>query len=214
MSKRFLLIMVGLVVVFIGVIVFTKNNKNNDTAVDTSGGTNHVQGAGTTGVTVVEFGDFQCPACASYHPLVKQIQQEYGDKIKFQFRHFPLTSIHQNAMAAHRAAEAAGNQGKFWEMHDLLYERQKTWESSANTSQIFEDYATELSLNIDTYKQDVASSSVNDVINADVKASQALGATSTPTFVIDGKRLEELPQDVEGFKKLIDEAIASKQPAQ
>ncbi len=213
MSKRFLLILAGLAVLFIGVIVFAKNDKT-DTTIDTSGGSNHVQGASNSGVAVIEFGDFQCPACASYHPLVKQLQEDYGDEISFQFRHFPLVSIHQNAMAAHRAAEAAGNQDKFWEMHDMLYERQKTWESSTNTSQIFEDYAAELGLNIDTYKQDVASSTINDVINADVKAAQALGATSTPTFVIDGKRLEDLPQDIEGFKKLIDEAIASKQSAQ
>lgn len=210
MSKRFLLILLGLAIVFFGVIIFSKNN-SNQTSTEDVGGTSHTEGKGTTGVAVVEFGDFQCPACSSYYPLTKQIKKEYGDKITFQFRHFPLVNIHQNAMAAHRAAEAAGNQGKFWEMHDLLYERQKVWEASQNAAQIFEDYATEIGLNVDTYKKDVASSTVNDRINADVKAAQALGATSTPTFVIDGKVVEPLPQDLAGFKKLIDEAIAAKQ---
>lgn len=214
MSKRFLVIMVGLAMVFVGVIVFAKNKDTSAPGIDTGTGSNHTQGAGTSGVTLLEFGDFQCPACASYYPLVEQVQEAYGDKITFQFRHFPLVNIHQNAMAAHRAAEAAGKQDKFWEMYDVLYQRQQVWESSTNPAQIFEDYATELGLNVETYKQDVASSATNDIINADVKAAQATGATSTPTFIVDGKRIESLPQDLDGFKQIIDEAIAAKQPAQ
>ncbi len=211
MSKRFLLILAGLSIIFIGVIVVTKQNDDNATTVDTNAGSNHVQGAGTSGVVLVEFGDFQCPACASYFPLLNQIKADYGDQIAFQFRHYPLVSIHQNAMAAHRAAEAAGKQDKFWEMHDILYSRQQVWQAAPNVTQIFEDYAAELGINIDTYKQDVASSVVNDIINADVKAAQAAGATATPTFILDGKRLEETPKDIDGFKQLIDEAIAAKQ---
>lgn len=211
MSKRFWLILAGLLVIFLGVVFINKNNSNEPATQNAVNGTNHTQGSGTSGVALVEFGDFQCPACGSYYPIVKQIKQAYGDEITFQFRHYPLVSIHQNAMAAHRAAEAAGNQGKFWEMHDLLYERQQVWSPSTNVAQIFEDYAAELGLNVDTFNQDVASSSVNDIINADVKAAQAAGATSTPTFVLDGKRLEEPPKDLEGFKQLIDQAIANKQ---
>lgn len=211
MSKRFLLILATLVVVFIGVVVYSKNKDSSNSASNNGsadGGSNYVLGAGTDGVTIVEFADFQCPACRSYYPITKQIKEKYGDRIKFQFRHFPLVQIHQNAMVAHRAAEAAGRQDKFWQMHDILYERQQAWESSKNPTAIMEDYAAELGLNVDQFKTDFASESVNDTISADIKAGQALGANSTPTFVINGKKVDQLPTDLAGFSKLIDEAIA------
>lgn len=213
MSKRFLLIMVGLVVLFFGIVIFTKNkdDASNNDANSGSEGTSYVLGAGTDGVTLVEFGDFQCPACRSYYPVVKQVKEKYGDRIKFQFRHFPLVQIHQNAMVAHRAAEAAGRQGKFWEMHDLLYERQQGWDTSNNPTSIMEDYAAELGLNIDKFKADFASESVNNAISADIKAGQELGASSTPTFAINGVKIEKLPTDVAGFSQLIDQAIAEAQ---
>lgn len=211
MSKRFLatLLIIGLGLVGIFWISRDKANAPNDNSAQTLS-SEHVQGAGKKGVTLVEFGDFQCPACGAYYPIVKQVKAKYGDDITFQFRHFPLTQIHPNAFAAHRAAEAAGLQNKFFEMHDMLYERQNTWVGASNVVKILEDYATELGLNIEKFKQDFSSGAVNDVINKDVKAAQGLKATSTPTFVLDGKKLEQLPRDAEGFSKLIDEAIAQK----
>lgn len=211
MSKRFLIIMAVLIAVFIGVVIYTKNNDDSgtDTGSNSTEGSNYVVGTGTDGVTLVEFADFQCPACRSYYPVTTQIKEKYGDRIKFQFRHFPLVQIHKNAMVAHRAAEAAGRQDKFWEMHNLLYERQQAWEGSNNPTAIMEDYASELGLNIDKFKTDFASESVNDTISADIKAGQAIGANSTPTFVINGKKIDQLPTDVAGFSKLIDEAIAA-----
>jgi len=209
MSKRFLLILAALIVVFIGVIVYSKNKSNSSSDTSNSGeGSSYIVGAGTSGVTLVEFGDFQCPACGSYYPIIEQVKEKYGDQIKFQFRHFPLVQIHRNAMVAHRAAEAAGRQNKFWEMYNLLYQRQKAWESAGNPTAIMEDYAAELGLNIDQFKSDFASESVNNVIQADIKAGQAIGATSTPTFVLNGKKLETPPNDVAGFSQLIDEQIA------
>jgi protein-disulfide isomerase len=126
----------------------------------------------------------------------------------FVFRHFPTVQTHPHAIRAAEAAEAAAVQGKFWEMHDMLYERQKSWESSSNPAAIFEGYASELGLNIDQFKADVASSAINDIINADVQAGQALKITATPTFAINGKKIDN-PRDIEGFYKLIDDAIAS-----
>lgn len=202
--------MVALVVIFIGVVVFGKSNDESATnSPDSQQGSNHILGAGTDGVTLVEFGDFQCPACRSYFPVVQQVKDKYGDRIKFQFRHFPLVQIHQNAMVAHRAAEAAGRQGKFWEMHDLLYERQQSWQDSNNPTAIMEDYASELAINVDKFKTDFASESVNDTISADIKAGQAVGAKSTPTFTLNGQVIENLPTDVAGFSQLIDEQIAN-----
>lgn len=209
MSKRFLLILLALVVVFVGVVVVSKNkDQSNSAGNSTASGSNYTKGPENASVTVVEYADFQCPACRSYFPITQQLVDKYGDRVKFQFRHFPLVQIHQNAMIAHRAAEAAGRQGKFWEMHDLLYSRQTAWQDSKNATAIMEDYAAELGLNMDQFKADFASESVNDTIQADIKAGQALGANSTPTFIINGKKIDKLPTDVAGFSQLIDEQLA------
>ncbi len=211
MSKRFLIIMAALVVLFIGVIIINKNGKSDKSnGSSSSQGTNYTQGAGKKGVTLVEFGDFQCPACGTYYPIAEQVKQKYINDITFQFRHFPLVQIHPNAMVAHRAAEAAGRQDKFWEMYSLLYTRQQNWVDSSNPTTIMDDYATELGLNIDKFKSDFSSADVNDAISADIKLAQEAGANGTPTFVLDGKKLDTLPQDLAAFSKLIDEAIANK----
>lgn len=210
MSRRFLLILAALVVVFVGLVIYSKRDSGtgSDGSVSSSEGSNHIKGDANASVVLVEFGDFQCPACRSYFPIVNQVTQKYGDQIKFQFRNFPLVQIHQNAMVAHRAAEAAGQQGKFWEMYDLLYQRQQSWDSSSNPTAIMEDYAAELGINVDKFKSDFASELVNNIIQADIKAGQAAGVASTPTFILNGKRLEEAPTDLAGFSKLIDEQLA------
>ncbi len=210
MNNRFVMIVVGLVIGFGALFWFTKkeatapgSNTNNTTVQ----ATNHTQGAGNKGVTLVEYGDLQCPACGSYFPILKQVKAKFGDDLKFQFRHFPLVQLHPNAMAAHRAAEAAGMQGKFFEMHDMLYEQQLSWTNSQNVSRIFEDYAAQLALNIEKFKTDAASQQVNDIINADIKEGQNLKANSTPTFILNGKKIEQNPRDAESFIKLIEDAI-------
>lgn len=214
MDRRFLLILLVLAVVFGGFLAF--NKKGSD---DSNGGSNnssgqpssHTYGEGKSGVVLIEYGDFQCPACKAYYPIIKDVKEKYKEQITVQFRHFPLESIHPNARAAHRAAEAAGKQNKFWEMHDLLYENQDAWASLSDPAGIFEDYATRLSLNIDQFKSEAASSDVNSIINADISEGQKIKATSTPTFVLDGVKIEQNPRSVEDFYKLIDEAIAKKQ---
>jgi len=113
-------------------------------------------------------------------------------------------------MAAHRAAEAADKQGKFWQMHDLLYENQKSWETSSTASTIFEGYAKELGLNVDQFKTDANGSAVNDVIQADIVAGQNLRINSTPTFILNGTKLENPRDSVDYFSEKIDAAIAQK----
>ncbi len=215
MSKRFLLTLAAVSLALVGIFWLTRDKAvaPNNGSDSTPASSEHTKGEGKKGVTLVEFGDFQCPACKAYFPIIKAVEAKYGDDIKFQFRHFPLSQIHPNAFSAHRAAEAAGMQGKFFEMHDLLYERQDAWKSASNTTGIFDDYATELGLNLDKFKQDFSSGAVNTAINNDVAAAQKTGASSTPTFILDGKRMEELPRDLEGFYKRIDEAIAAKASA-
>jgi len=210
MSKRFLLVLLVIVVGLGGVFWLTRSKANAPSSTANGQPTNHIRFKGSTGVTLLEYGDLQCPACGAYYPLIKQLETQYSSKVTFQFRHFPLNTIHPNAYAAARAAEAAGKQGKFFEMHDKLYENQQSWSSASNPSIFFEDYATQLSLNLDQFRKDAASTEVNDTINADIKAGQAIGANSTPTFVIDGKKLEQNPQDYASFAKLLDDAIKAK----
>lgn len=209
MDKRFAMILAAIVVVLGGVFWFTKDKSTTKTNGNTSTAalSNHVIGANAKKVNLTEYGDFQCPACGAYHPVIKQVIEKYKNDIVFQFRNFPLTSLHQNARAAARAAEAADKQGKYWEMHDVLYEQQKSWETSSNASSVFEGYAAQLGLNIDTYKKDYASNEVNDVINADYNEGQKLNITGTPTFFLQGKKIEDTPRDLDGFSKLIDQAI-------
>lgn len=209
MNKQFAVVIIVIIAALVGIFSMTKNKDGQTGGQNSNGQTQpseHKVGKGTKGVTLIEYGDFECPACKSYYPFVKQIKQEYGDEITFQFRHFPLTQIHPNAFVASRAAEAAGKQGKFFEMHDVLYENQDAWKVDPNPSGLFEGYAMQLGLDVEQFKNDVKSAETNAVINADLKAGQALGANSTPTFVINGKKVEENPRSVEEFKKLIDAA--------
>lgn len=211
MDKQFLLVFGVIVAALIGVFAFTRektdapgNNSNGNSSQVGS----HTVGAGKGGVTLTEYGDFECPACKSYYPIVQEIKKTYGDQIKFEFRHFPLVQIHRNAMLGSRAAEAAGKQGKFFEMHDLLYENQDTWSRASSPNSVLENFAKQLGLNVEQYKTDFASEATLDSINADVKSGQDLGANSTPTFLINGKKLDKNPQSLEDFKKLIDEELA------
>lgn len=193
--------------IFVGLIYMNKQEAAAPTS--TAKPTNHTFGEGKSGVTVIEYGDFECPACYNYFPVFAQLKEKYQEQVTFQFRHFPIVSSHPNAMVAHRAAEAAARQGKFWEMHDLLYERQQIWKSSKSPIQIFEGYAQELGLDIEKYKSDAASTAVYESIQADINAGKSVDVPGTPGFVINGK-LIETPKSMEAFEALIEEAIKEK----
>lgn len=214
MSKSFWGVIVLIVLVFGGIMALGGKKTDDGGAVKKAGLTQHVQGAGTAGVTLIEYGDYECPYCQAYYPTIKQIQAEYGDKLKFQFRNYPLTNLHQNAFAAARAAEAADLQGKFWEMHDMLYESANyfVWTKSGSAVENFNQYAEKLGLNVAQFKKDFASSLVNDRINADLAAGTKLKLTGTPSFILNGKKTE-IANSPEAFRKVIDAAIAKQQPA-
>lgn len=207
MNKKVILIVLGIIAAVVAFLMFTQPSEE---VVGVP--SEHKVGAGTSGVVLVEYGDFQCPGCAAYYPALQQVKEYYGDEITFQFRHFPLESIHKNARAAAMAAEAAGKQGKFWEMHNKLFETQKLWETTANPVSTFEGFATEVGVaDIEKFKTDYRSSEVKGVINADLKAGRALGASSTPTLILDGQILEPLPgASFEAIKQLIDAKIKEK----
>jgi len=160
-------------------------------------------------VILVEYSDFQCPACGAYYPLVKQLTEEFGDRIKFTYRHFPLSQIHKNAAPAARAAEASGKQGKFWEMHDLLFENQSRWSESSDVHAVFESYAQRLDLNIDQFKSDMKSKEIMEKVESDYQSGVASRVNGTPTFFLNGKKFDN-PRSYEQFKTIITEALDAK----
>lgn len=165
----------------------------------------HIRGATTGKVTLVEFGDFQCPACGAYEPIVRQVTAANSDSLKVVFKHFPLVQIHQNALLSAKASEAAGLQGKFWEMHDMLYDKQGEWSNNLNSRDIFNGYAQALGLDMKKFAEDIDSQQVQDKILNEYKEGTALGVQGTPTFFVNGKKIEN-PGSVEEFNKIIQDA--------
>ncbi len=154
---------------------------------------------------MIEYSDFQCPACKAYSPIAKQIADEFKDKIAFVYRHFPLPQ-HQNAQKAAYSAESAGNQGKFWEMHDLLFKNQDNWSNKSNADELFLSYAKELKLDEEQFKKDMESKTIKEKIDTDLSNGQKAGVNSTPFFFLNGQKLDN-PQNFETFKKIIEEAL-------
>lgn len=165
----------------------------------------HVRGTVGGKVTLVEFGDLQCPACGAYEPIVRQVTAENAGTLQVVFKHFPLTQIHQNALLAAKASEAASNQGRFWEMHDILYDKQSEWSGALNARDIFLGYATQLGLDLNQFTSDLNSSAIQSKILAEYKEGVNLGVQGTPTFFLNGKMIEN-PGSVEAFNKLIKDA--------
>jgi protein-disulfide isomerase len=215
MKSRFSLILIACVLIFGGILLVSKKDAKSPDGSNSSTGqvTNHVKGDGKTGVTLVEYGDFECPACSAYYPLVEQVYEKYKGDITFQFRNFPLRQIHQHAMVAHRAAAAAARQGKFWEMYDLLYQNHDTWTQQSDPSSTFRSYAQSLGLDLTKYDTDFKSEAVNAEINADIAEGTKLGINSTPTFFVNGKKIDN-PRDQAAFEKVITDAIAAKKQGQ
>ncbi|HEY1835981.1 MAG TPA: thioredoxin domain-containing protein [Candidatus Saccharimonadales bacterium] len=215
MDKRFWAILGVIAVIVVGAIWISDRKAGAPTS--NTPPTNHVEGTSTTGVKLVEYGDFQCIYCTQYYPIVKQVVAEYSKQISFQFRNFPLTQLHPNAFAGARAAEAAGLQGKFWQMHDLLYDQgtlyyndnASTWDTASDPEADFVQYAGQLGLNVAQFKQDYASDKVNNLINADVTAGSKLNVTGTPAFFIGGKQIHPT-ESIASFTKLINAAIKQK----
>jgi protein-disulfide isomerase len=176
-------------------------NPNKRYSVNTKG--SPAIGPETAAVTIVEFSDFQCPFCGRVGPTLKQIRKEYGDQVRIVFKHQPL-DFHAKAPAAHAAAEAAHRQGKFWEMHDKIFAEQK-----AMSPEKYVEYATELELDVDQFKVDVASADVKKKVDADKKEAAKLGSTGTPGFFVNGLNLRGA-KPFEAFKEVIDKELDKK----
>jgi protein-disulfide isomerase len=160
-------------------------------------------------VLLEEFGDFQCPSCGSYYPEVKKIEAEFGDKLKVIFRELPLLPMHEHALMAAQAAEAAGVQGKFWEMHDLLYENQAKWVEQKDLVPVFVDYAKQIGINPDQFMKDLNGETVAQRIFQDGKRAHSFGLKGTPSFFVNGKEAKDKQWEPEGLRQMIRDAIAA-----
>jgi protein-disulfide isomerase len=161
-------------------------------------------------VIVEEYGDYQCPPCGLLYPELKKIEAEYGSNVHMVFHHLPLTKIHKNALAAAHAAEAAGRQNHFWEMHDRLYRNQKAWAEEADPRPIFVGYARDLGLDLGRFTRDMDSAEVDSRITADSQQATSLGIIGTPTILIDGRQLRPEATTPEGIRRGIDFMLAQK----
>jgi protein-disulfide isomerase len=169
-----------------------------------------LRGNASAPVMLEEFGDFQCPPCGLLHPELKEIEKQYGDKLVVSFRQFPLPQIHKNAYDAARAAEAAGLQGKFWEMHDMLYEKQKEWEFAVDGRKVFTDYARTLGLDAERFSRDLGGDVATGRVALDIRRGKSLGVQGTPTIFINGKLVGQDDMTRAGLTMLIDAALRAK----
>lgn len=192
----------------------------------------HVRGGANAPVTLEEFGDFQCPPCAVFFPLLKQVEQDYGERLRVIFRHNPL-SKHEHAMIAARAAEAAGLQGRFWEMHDLLFENSARWTKGVDTvgadapasrrlqsdilalesevRDVFVSYAELLKLDVERFRTDMDSEEVRARVEADRARGSALGIDRTPTIYINGHLLPATHRNMNDLHAAIDADLRAKE---
>lgn len=215
MSKKTWIIIILLLVGLFGYLILDSDKKDANNQTNTQAvadpkkvaSDDHVTGSKENKIVLIEYLDFQCPACRNLYPTVMQARQKYGDKVTFVVRHFPLTSIHTNALAGSRAAEAASAQGKFFEMEEVLYTDQDSWAqlSSTNVQKKFEEYATQLGLNLPQFQKDFASSTTLDRINRDRSTGSSLGAQSTPTLLLNGEKITLNAQD--DLDKALDKAV-------
>ncbi len=191
--------------------LISRNNKAATTPLSKEqliSATNHSTVSPDAKVNIVEFGDFQCPACAAAFPIVEELLASYKNnpQVNFVFKNFPLPQ-HQYAMLTAQAAEAAGAQGKYWEMYKLIYAGQDNWVNSADPMSILVGYATQLKLDVDRFKTEVSANKYDSIINKDKNDGIAIGINSTPTFFVNG--IKEIGiQSLNDFRARIDAALA------
>jgi protein-disulfide isomerase len=146
----------------------------------------HFQGPADAPVTLVEYGDYECPYCGAAYPIVKDVQAQMGERLRFVFRNFPITTSHPHAERAAEAAEAAAPQGRFWEMHDHLYEHQRHLEDTD-----LHRYAQELGLDVAKFDSELAENAYADRVREDFMSGVRSGVNGTPTFYINGHRHDD-----------------------
>jgi protein-disulfide isomerase len=160
----------------------------------------HTQGPADAPVTLVEYGDFECEHCGRAHPIMQEVLRQRPDRVRFVFRHFPLTQIHPHAEGAAEAAEAAGSQGAFWPMHDLLFEHQDALDTDSLVT-----YARQLGLDVERFERELRDHTYAEEVRADFMSGVRSGVNGTPTFFINGRRHDE-SWDLDSLLAAIDRA--------
>lgn len=192
-----------LAIVIFGIFKMAGTNPNDLTLTEPVSASDHARGTSSAKAVLVEYGDYECPACYQYEPLVENLLKDESGKVNVIFRNFPLPQ-HANALPAAYAAEAAGLEGKFWEMHDLLYQNQNTWAPSSSAGDFFNQYAQSLGLNLAQFQKDMASGQVKDRVSHDQTTGTSASINSTPTFFLNGHMITVTSYDQ--FKQLIESA--------
>src|SRR5438876_4965680 len=169
----------------------------------------HVRGNPDAPVTLEEFGDFQCPPCGQFAGFVEELLKEYDPRLRVVFRNLPLPN-HVHAREAALAAEAAGFQGKFWEMHDTLYREQDTWSKAPNVRELFESYAGTIGLDVDQFKKDMDGDKARERVDSDRALADFLGVKATPTLFINNRPVEPKDKNPEGVRAAINAALNEK----
>lgn len=209
--KTYALIVAG--ILLFGLLVFgleklaSQDAQLKTATTQTTDADTKIQGDAAAKVTLLEYSDFQCPACAAYEPLIANLHQDFPTDLKIVYRYFPLETIHKNALVSAEAAEAAHRQGKFWEMHDQLFQHQAEWAKSENPTDMFQGYAQAIGLNMDQFNADSVDTAVAAAVKSDEKMGTEANIPGTPSFFLDGKKLEN-PQSYEAFKKIIEDELA------
>lgn len=219
-NKVFIIVIIATLVLLVGgTFLFTKGNSKEtpqrvDTALltsptsyRTSGYANgeYLPASASARVTLVEFGDYECPACSIYSPMVKRLLTEFSGKITYVFRNYPLPQ-HKNAPISSYAVEAAGLQGKYWQMHEKMFATQKEWSSMSNPKDTFVGYAKELGMDIAKFTSDMDSQLIKDIIKSDTNDGNAVALIETPTFYLNDLKIA-ISGSYEELKGLIQLAI-------
>ena len=169
----------------------------------------HIRGNPEAPVTLEEFGDFQCPPCGSFAAFLHELMKDYDSRVRIVFRNFPL-ALHEHAREAALAAEAAGMQGRFWEMHDVLYREQAAWSKAPNTRELFESYAATIGLNLDQFRKDMDGERAKTRVNSDHARGESLGVKVTPTLFINDRPVDQKDKNPEGVRAAINAVLEEK----
>ena len=216
-NKVFIIVTLATVILLVGGVLLMTREKPTSTinstilvpegSIGTSGFVDgkYLPASSSATVTLVEFGDYECPACALYSPFIKQLLTDFAGKVTFVFRNYPL-SYHTNALSSSYAVEAAGLQGKYWEMHEKMYATQNDWSVLDNATDVFLGYAKEMELDIEKFKSDMASDIVINKVKKDTNDGNTVRLTETPTYYLNGKKIS-ISGSYDQLKNLVQEEL-------
>ncbi len=196
------LIIVLITILGLGIVFIIKSHQSDQKVLLSP----HIKGNPESNIVLSEYSDFQCPACRNYSSLIDKVVNKYQKNIRFEYYHFPLISLHPNAVGGALASEAAAKQGKFWQMYSKLFENQSEWSDKPNPLSSFTKYAKELGLDIKRFKNDYSSKELADKVRAQRLKANGLGLNGTPSIFLNGKKINN-PRTMEEFDALFSNLI-------